>query len=154
MELKEQLGERGYRMTRPRQAILDVLRATCCHPDANWVYDEVRKTIPHISLATVYRTLDVLAQAGLVRQFHCHGGQARYDDASQPHYHVVCQRCGQVADVPMPSQAALEAEAARSTSYAIAGHHIEFYGLCQACRERDPASPAGRPEQEIARESL
>lgn len=143
-ELERQLATRGYRLTLPRRLVFESLRAAPYHADANWVYDQVRKRLPNVSLGTIYRTLNVLVEAGLIRVLHCGNGHARYDASLQPHDHVICQECGALADVPLPCQQDLDQTAAQITGFAILGHHLDFYGLCPACQ----AKRAQRPESE------
>jgi len=131
-ELERQLASKGYRLTLPRKLVLESLRAAPCHADANWVYDQVRKQLPGVSLGTIYRTLNVLVEAGLIRMLHCGDRHARYDAHLQPHDHAICQDCG----------ALVEAEifrgqgTAKATGFAIWGHHLDFYGLCPACQAK------------------
>jgi len=139
----------GLRMTRQRRAILEALAGTDAHPTADQVYAMVRRRLPRISLGTVYRNLDLLSQAGLVRDLRLGGGPRRFDGITDPHYHVRCVRCGQVADVPVKTAPALERAAARSSGFAILGHRLEFTGICPRCasgapRSRTKSRPPGR----------
>ena len=88
------------RMTRQRRVILDEFRTAGLHHTADEVYWAVRRTLPNISLGTVYRNLEVLTQAGLIRTLHLGGGQRLYDGGMHPHYHVRCRECGRISDVP------------------------------------------------------
>ena len=74
---------------------------------------------------------------GEVMQLDFGSGQDRFDGNPKPHYHFRCQCCGQVSDVPMPLQPALDREAAAYCQDAILGHRLEFYGLCAACQAND-----------------
>ncbi len=140
-ELKRRLANKGYRLTQPRELVFKLLRAKPYHADANWIYDHVRQELPHISLGTIYRTLSVLVEAGLVRELHCGNGHARYDADVQPHYHAICRRCGALADVSLPRRQDLDQAAAEATGFAIDGHHLDFYGLCPACQVEREVSP-------------
>ena len=131
----QELEDSGLRSTRQRQAVLDVLRSTDVHPDANWVHQEVRKALPQVSLGTVYRTLNVLKEAGLIRELRYAGGPARYDGNSTPHYHVLCIACGRIADIDLALGFELERQIAAWTDYRITDHRLEFYGLCSECQK-------------------
>jgi Fur family peroxide stress response transcriptional regulator len=149
-ELERHLTEKGYRLTRPREAILEILRDTDCHPDANWIYDRVRELIPNISLGTVYRTLGILVEAGLVQQVYSgEGTQARYDGDVRGHYHVVCRRCGAVCDVQLASLQQMEATVEAATGFCVEGYLLRFHGLCPECqaaeRQPHPSSPEEKP---------
>ena len=88
------------RVTRQRTVILEELRKLTCHPTADELCDIVRRRLPHISLGTVYRNLDHLAEEGIVLRLDMAGKSKRYDGNIQPHQHVCCIYCGRVADVP------------------------------------------------------
>ena len=139
-ELRAQLVCKGYRLTQSRETILALLRSTTSHPDANWIYDQVRKKLPHISLGTIYRTLNVLVEAGCIGELHFGNGQARYDGNVSEHYHVVCTECGALGDVFVTLPADLESAASEHTDYQITSHHLEFRGLCRECRQRKKES--------------
>lgn len=118
------------RLTPQRIAILDVLRSTESHPDASWVYDQVRKQVPHISLATVYRNLTRLAEAGLIAKLELEGQVSRWDARTQAHSHIVCSFCGRVVDIASVSLT----ETVRELIVATSGFHInEYYLTCYGC---------------------
>lgn len=102
------------------------------HPSANEIYEQVRKQLPHISLGTVYRNLDVLCEQGLVRRLHLGGGQTRYDGWLEEHCHVQCVSCGRVDDAEVP----LDELAVRADGYEVLACHVAVEGLCRECRER------------------
>src|SRR2546428_13877357 len=96
------LRAHGLRLTRPRRLILDVLRATDAHPTAAFVYQRVRRRLPRVSLATVYRNLRMLAAEGLLAERADAGGM-RFDGNTGPHDHFTCLACGRLYDVPAPA---------------------------------------------------
>ena len=122
------------RKTRQKQAILDVLKSTTSHPTADWVYNEVRKDIPNVSLGTVYRNLRMLCQLGEVLELVMCSSISRFDARTDNHYHFRCQRCGQVFDVDEPVNTELDKIAARRTGFSINCHRLEFFGLCLECQ--------------------
>ncbi|MGN1084105.1 MAG: transcriptional repressor, partial [Lachnospiraceae bacterium] len=83
--------------SRQRDAILEYLRSTASHPTADTVYENVREKIPNISLGTVYRNLNMLAESGEVLRLSCGGTSDRYDGCVKPHYHFLCRSCGNVS---------------------------------------------------------
>ncbi len=123
-------------MTRQRRVILEQIRKVCTHPTADEVYRMVRRRVARISLATVYRNLEMLADRGLIRRLELAGGARRYDGAVQDHYHVRCVRCGRVGDVYAGRLRALEAAFRRASDYTITGFRLELIGLCPRCRRR------------------
>ena len=121
------------RMTRQRRVILDEFRTAGLHHTADEVYLSVRRTLPNISLGTVYRNLDVLSQAGLIRTLNLGAGQRLYDGGLHPHYHVRCRQCGKVSDVAADSFDDLEAAARDACDFEILSHELGFEGLCSDC---------------------
>ena len=123
------------RNTRQRQLILDTLRRTCQHPTADELYELVRPELPHISLGTVYRNLDLLVRVHEVRKMESAGGPARYDGDLRPHQHVWCTGSGAVDDVfDTELRAKLPRESARG--FRIGGLRLEFQGLCPDCQQK------------------
>jgi Fe2+ or Zn2+ uptake regulation protein len=122
------------RQSRQRDVVLEVVRSTMDHPTADWVFRQARRRLPRISLATVYRNLKQLAQAGAIREIHAGGQTARFDGNTGRHYHIRCLGCGKVNDLAVSVDTRLENEASRATNYRILGHQVEIHGLCPACQ--------------------
>jgi Fur family transcriptional regulator, ferric uptake regulator len=124
------------RMTSQRRIILEELRKTKTHPTADELYAMARKRLPKISLGTVYRNLDQLAESGEVLKLEMCGSQKRFDGFTHDHYHVRCQVCGRVADVDadlaLPGLDRLKAE-----EFTITGLYMEFVGTCAHCGPQD-----------------
>jgi Fur family peroxide stress response transcriptional regulator len=132
-ELRLALEKAGWRYTRQRQAVWSHLRAVDTHPTAEQVFAAVRRQIPNISLATVYKALDALVAAGLAARLCNEDGTARYDGRSEPHYHLRCLQTGQVRDLPLPYDADLLHRLApelldwlRGQGYELTGHRLEL----------------------------
>lgn len=120
------------RKSSQKQAILRVLRGTRSHPDAGWIYDQVRKEIPNISLGTVYRNLKLLAQDGEILRLDTEA-QGRFDGRTDNHYHFRCARCGLIFDIDMPVDVTLNDSAAKKTGCKVSEHRLDFRGLCRSC---------------------
>lgn len=120
------------RMTRQKRVVYDVLCSTTSHPTADWIYAESRKQIPDISLGTIYRNLQVLMEEGKIQELNYGKGQSRFDGNPAPHYHFVCERCGQVLDFSesavLVDQAVLDAAPGM-----VKTHRLECYGVCRDC---------------------
>src|SRR5260370_40460188 len=99
-ELRRALDEAGLRLTRQRTAVFQYLRSVESHPTAEEVYAAVRREIPHISLATVYKSLEALVESHLATKLAYADGPARYDCRCDAHYHIRCLKTGQVRDLP------------------------------------------------------
>lgn len=119
-----------------REAILKVLKATNCHPTADWIYEEVRKEIPNISLGTIYRNLRLLQQSGEILEIDLSGTISRFDGNPNNHYHFRCESCGRILDVDEPINIELDGRVAQKTGFKILYHRLEFRGLCQECQNR------------------
>ncbi len=128
------------RMTSQRSIILQVLRSAHTHPTADELYEVVRAKLPHISLGTVYRNLEIMAAAGIIRKLETAGTQKRFDGIVENHYHVRCVRCGRIDDLPIKPIKAVDDAVVGVTDYQILSHRLEFAGLCPSCRELPPPS--------------
>jgi len=120
------------RNTKQRQLVLDAVRARCDHPSADQIYLDVRAIDKRISRGTVYRNLNILVQQGEVLQVKLPHTD-RFECPSDKHYHLLCQGCGTVWDVPLPYHAELDEQAAKKTGYDIERHRVVFEGLCPNC---------------------
>jgi Fur family ferric uptake transcriptional regulator len=138
----------GYRITLGRKAILNVLSATKKHLSAEDIYMQVHPHYSHIGLTTIYRTLDILANLGIVYKFDFGDGRARYELAEDPktvhhHHHLICTACNRVIDyrefineeVELLRQT--EKGLAKKYDFKITNHLIQFYGLCKQCQKQN-----------------
>lgn len=129
----------GIAVTPQRLAIFRRLAATERHPSAEELHADVRREMPTLSLATVYKTLDTLAGIGAVRPVSRLGARGRWDANLAPHHHLVCTVCGTVTDVAEPRLEAAARPAAAVAArhgFEAAGHSVEIFGRCAACRGR------------------
>lgn len=146
--------ERARKHSRKRDAILDCIRGTDCHPTAEWVYQQLKPRIPDLSLATVYRNLTLFKQEGQIISLGVVQGLERFDGNVQPHVHFICTGCGAVLDLPtMEVPLSLRQEAVRAVRGRVTGCSLCFEGLCHTClQESIPSSPGGetipRPESQ------
>ena len=122
------------RKSRQRDIILRVVKNTKSHPNADWVYDQVRKEIPNISLGTVYRNLKSLAEAGEILQLEIAGHTRRFDGNTESHYHLRCQKCGLMIDLDEPLDRSIEKRIAEKTGFKILRQRVELTGLCTKCQ--------------------
>jgi len=140
------LRDRGFRLTAPRQAVLEVVRGIKTHPTAEEVHRLVTRRAPRVSLGTVYRNLRLLVDAGLLGELP--GPRARFDANTRAHHHFTCLYCGRIADIEAPvaepHSRALSKRVAARTGLAITHHRIDFFGRCRKCRARRRARPGKR----------
>ena len=122
------------RKTKQKMAILEVLKGVRTHPSADWIYDEVRKKLPHISKGTVYRNLKVLEEEGAILELNVDGVVGRYEIRQDSHYHFICEKCARIFDLNEPIETNLNDKFAEKTGFIITHHQMEFRGLCQGCQ--------------------
>lgn len=129
------LAVAGWRFTRQRAAVFEFLRSTNDHATAEQVYEGVRRHIPNISLATVYKALEALVDAHLANKLPDAAGPARYDCRSEAHYHLRCLKTGKVCDLPTPFDRQLLdkldphlVESLRRQGFHVTGHRLELLG--------------------------
>lgn len=123
------------RETRQRQVILDALRSMHNHPDAAAVYAQVRKVMPRISLATIYRNLDALARSGHIGKVESAGARMHFDGKLAPHCHVQCITCGSIVDVDVNDFAPVIKSVSKATDFEIVEERVAFLGICPRCAE-------------------
>ena len=121
-------------MTKQRKVIYEELCKVTSHPTVDMVYEIVRKRIPRISLGTVYRNLEVLAEQDKIRKLSIDGARMRFDGNLSEHSHIQCVVCGRVDDFQVGVSVSLE-KLAYDSGYEILGHKVEFFGKCPECRD-------------------
>ena len=128
--------ERSTKHFRKRDAILTCLRNTDTHPGADWVYEQVKREIPDISLATVYRNLALFKSQGLIQSVATVNGVERFDGNTEPHVHFICTGCTKILDLPqMEVPVTLSNQAAEQTGSQITTCQLSFTGLCGDCQK-------------------
>jgi Fe2+ or Zn2+ uptake regulation protein len=135
-ELMNGLKSRGMRLTRPRKAILHVLEGSQYPLSASEIHGRLKQTKVAVDLVTIYRTLTVLKDLGLVSQVEFQEGQFRYEvrHGREHHHHIRCRGCGRIADLMLCPLKKLTALVERETSFLVEGHALEFFGWCPKCR--------------------
>lgn len=126
--------EKTIKKSRQREAMLTILRGTTCHPDANWLYEQLKAKFPRISLATVYRNLALLLETGDIIKLDVGNGTEHYDGTVHTHYHFVCDTCKAIYDVDIPVLAELDQTAGNVLDAEVKNHSLIFYGTCHKCK--------------------
>ena len=130
------LRERGVRVTRPRRAVCEVIAASHgIHLTAAAIHERAGTNgTPHPDLSTIYRTLDVLEDAGLVYHSHMGHGPAVYHLADeQPHQHLICRSCGRTVSIRDRDLAEITREITELTGFTVEAEHFALSGLCRDC---------------------
>ena len=121
--------------SRQRELIREAVERSPHHPTADSVYQEVRKKEPNISLATVYRNLNQLADNGIIRRVAVPGEPEHFDHTMAYHEHMICTQCGCVVDIWPEKPLYEQFEALSETG--ITGYDLILHGLCRACADRN-----------------
>lgn len=124
-----------FRITRQRRIMLDQIKMMKSHPTACQLYDAVRQKLPDISLATVYRNLELLAEKGFIGKIVTDGRQMRFDGNTEIHYHAHCIGCDAVIDIPADRSiiSFLSNDFKNPEDFRILGARIELTGYCGSC---------------------
>jgi Fur family transcriptional regulator, peroxide stress response regulator len=133
----EALRNKGYKATPQRIAICRIAIRSREHPSAQSIYDEVKKVHPTVSLATVYKTLQVLRELNLIQELSFPTGQARFDSYMKPHVNLVCLQCGSIIDLDDLTTGDFVRRVAAATKFKPNGQRIDVYGICQKCSSTD-----------------
>lgn len=133
--LARRLRESGLRLTPQRLAIYEALVSRDDHPTARQLHDDLAATLPSLSPATVYNTLQTLVDYGLIHELGDAGdGAIHYDGDVEPHLNLVCTRCHRIDDLHDPALLGVREDVAARSGYHIHGARLVFYGLCPACQ--------------------
>jgi Fe2+ or Zn2+ uptake regulation protein len=130
-QLLTSFREQGVRCTAQRYAILDYLNRHPEHPTAEEIHKAINRTDPRASLATVYKALHAMAEAGLIRELRIGGNAARFEAATVPHHHFVCDRCGQMEDIEWFELPKLPKGV--PSQRRVTGYEVVLHGMCPAC---------------------
>jgi Fur family transcriptional regulator, peroxide stress response regulator len=138
-------GQR-FRNTTQRSEVLDEVRRSQSHLTAGEIFERVRRRDPRIAYGTVYRTLHLLAEHGLIQELTFADQASRYDGRVERHDHVHCLECGVLLDVDVPVALMALHVAAEQSGFDVNSHHTVFSGRCPACKS-DVARPNGNRQR-------
>lgn len=124
------------RMTNQREIILRELRKSKSHLTADELYDIVRKMMPRISLATVYRNLEILSEAGIIGKLEISGRQKRFDYDPTSHDHICCAICHRVDNLKVSEELAVTKRLTSTSGYEVTGYRLEILGVCPRCQNQ------------------
>jgi len=133
-DIASKLSEQGYRLTPQRMMILSAIENSDDHISAEEIYAQVLAKYPHVNISTVYRTLELLKQLGLVTETDLGGGRVRYHPADKGHHHhLVCTECGAIIDLDESLLASLESTLLREYKFSADLRHLAIFGRCANC---------------------
>jgi len=130
------LREKGFKVTPQRLAIYDALCQTTAHPSAEMIFTGLQSYYPTMSLATVYKTIDILKEIGLVQVLNVGEDSFRYDANIEEHPHVRCSICNRVDDIFGVDASIYRQKVAEHTEYQLDGQQFYFYGICPECQHK------------------
>lgn len=139
--LKEDLKKKGYKLTPQRRSIVDtIIDNEGKHLTAEEIYDKVKISCPEIGLATVYRTILLLEELGVISRLDLNDGCSRYEivhsDETHRHHHLICNTCHKVSEVQTDLLEELEADIEKQYKFKILDHSVKFYGICEECQKK------------------
>jgi Fur family peroxide stress response transcriptional regulator len=132
-QLITKLHSKGYKVTPQRLAICKLLLSSKDHPSADQIYQEVKKQHPTISLATVYFTLDLLKDLGLVQELGFSDRSSRYDPNISPHINIICPKCGKIYDYEAANVKKLWSKIVAEMSFTPLRQRLDIYIFCDKC---------------------
>lgn len=145
-DLEGLLRRQGLSVTHQRLAVYRCVLEDDSHPDAERVFDRVRRRVPTISLGTVYKALDTLEELGVVAQVDASRSATRYEAVIDPHHHLVCESCGRILDLHAPEYSVLR-PASPVEGFEVLSCSVQFRGVCRVCsghRKKRASAPGAR----------
>lgn len=136
---KEQLKQKGCKLTTQRRAVLDTLIANeDKHLSTEEIYSFVKQKYPEIGLATVYRTVLLFEEMGIVDRLNFDDGCSRFELSSEQekhhHHHLICEKCNKVYEVENDLLSEIEAHIEEKYNFKVTNHNVMFYGICKNCK--------------------
>ena len=132
----DKLKNLGYRLTPQRLMIVSAIENSHDHISAEEIYSQVVAKYPNVNISTIYRTLELLEQLGLVTETDLGGGRVRYHPVDKGHHHhLICQECGAVIDLDEATLSPLRDALLRQYDFTADLRHLGIFGRCKKCRE-------------------
>lgn len=114
------------------------------HPNAEWLYGRLRKTIKGLSLGVVQRSLRALKDEGQIWELDFGRGVSRYSSALHFHYHFICNVCQKIYDLRIPPMRQLDEKVMQLTGFRILSHRLVFFGVCDVCKRKKPSNRSAK----------
>lgn len=136
--------QHGLAVTHQRQVIFDALTSMPGHPSPEEVYERVRRKVPAMSLATVYKTIHTFLESGIVGEVSLHHGSLRVDRNIRPHHHLVCTRCKSIVDIDASGVEPVQLRSSLPLGFQVQRFSVEILGLCSKCSAHSPSNSANK----------
>jgi Fur family transcriptional regulator, peroxide stress response regulator len=130
------LRGKGYKAKPQRIAIVQFVLHNHTHPTAQKIYNEVKKVYPTVSLATIYKTVQILKEAGLIQELNLEKDQARFDPNMKPHAHLVCFQCKSINDCTDPMISEIVDRMSSEADFSAGEWNFDIFGICSNCRRK------------------
>lgn len=135
-EFRSLLASHGITVTHQRQVLFEALKSATGHPSPEEVYLQVKRQIPSISLATVYKNVHLFLDCGIFREVSPHHGSLRLELNNRPHHHLVCTSCRSIRDIDEEDIGPLPRPGELPGGFLVERFSIDALGLCPSCREK------------------
>lgn len=122
--------------SKQRDIILETLKENVVHPTAEYLYGILKEKETGISLATLYRNLNQLADKGIIKKIDGLETSSHFDHNTHEHYHFICDKCKRVFDIPVKIAPDVAAKTEQETGFQVKGYDIAIHGICNECKER------------------
>jgi Fur family ferric uptake transcriptional regulator len=130
-----ELLKKGYRMTPQRIMVVDALHSVETHISAEEIFARLKEKYPYANISTVYRTLELLKELGLVAEIEIGDGIARYHAREHSkHHHLICNKCGRTIELPEADLQPLAASLLKNHKFKADVRHLAIFGLCPKCQ--------------------
>ncbi len=133
---RELCQEHGIPVTHQRQVLFEVMQKMHGHPSPEEVYEIVRKKVPSISLATVYKNIHLFVDCGIFREVSLHHGTQRIELNARPHHHMVCSECKTISDIDEQALGLMPARKKLPGGFLVERYSVDVIGLCPKCQAK------------------
>ena len=127
-------AEHGIAVTRQRQVVYEVMRGMSGHPSPEEIYARVKRKVPSISLATVYKNVHLFVESGVLREVSLHHGSQRVEMNVKEHHHLVCSKCKSISDIDEKALGTLPKRKKLEGGFLVKRYSVDVIGLCAKCQ--------------------
>jgi Fur family peroxide stress response transcriptional regulator len=132
---REVCQENGIAVTHQRQVLYETMKTMHGHPSPEEVYARVKRKVPAISLATVYKNIHLFVESGVFREVSMHHGSVRVEMNSQPHHHLVCLKCRKIADIQEKELGLGVRRGRLPDGFMVERYAVDVIGICASCQK-------------------
>ena len=132
---RELCRENGISVTHQRQVLYETMKTMHGHPSPEEVYARVKKKVPAISLATVYKNIHLFVESGVFREVSMHHGSVRVEMNGEPHHHVVCSKCRRITDIGEKELGLVAQRSRLPGGFLVERYAVDVIGVCASCQK-------------------